>query len=231
MARNKYPEVTVERILDTAEQLFWEQGYENTTIQNIVDALGDLSKGAIYHHFKSKEEIIDAVASRFYHDSASKVAALKSAKDKSGLEKLRSAFEICLVETDQSKLLHTAPCLMKNPKILAMQLYSSVEEVAPGFIQPLVEQGIADGSLQADYPAELAQVLMLLANIWLNPMVFDMDQAQLARRFAFLEQLTIKLGAPVLDHSLLPEIEALRQLLEQIKKEKATVPDKGVSTE
>ena len=109
MARNKYPEVTVERILDTAEQLFWEQGYENTTIQNIVDALGDLSKGAIYHHFKSKEEIIDAVASRFYHDSASKVAALKSVKDKRGLEKLRSAFEICLVETDQSKLLHTAP--------------------------------------------------------------------------------------------------------------------------
>ena len=217
--------------MDTAEQLFWEQGYENTTIQNIVDALGDLSKGAIYHHFKSKEEIIDAVASRFYHDSASKVAALKSVKDKSGLEKLRSAFEICLVETDQSKLLHTAPCLMKNPKILAMQLYSSVEEVAPEFIQPLVEQGIADGSLQADYPAELAQVLMLLANIWLNPMVFDMDQAQSASRFAFLEQLTIKLGAPVLDHSLLPEIEALRQLLEQIKKEKATVPDKGVSTE
>ena len=67
-----------------------------------------------------------------------------------------------------------------------------MEEVAPKFIQP---QGIADGSLQADYPVELAQVLVLLANIWLNPMVFDMDQTQLARRFAFWEQLTIRLGA------------------------------------
>lgn len=38
-----------------------EKGYENTTIQDIIDALGNLSKGAIYHHFKSKEDILEAV--------------------------------------------------------------------------------------------------------------------------------------------------------------------------
>ena len=58
MARNKYPEVTVEKILDVAQQLFLEKGYDNTTIQDIVNELGGLTKGAIYHHFKSKEEII-----------------------------------------------------------------------------------------------------------------------------------------------------------------------------
>ena len=61
MARNKHPEVTEERILDVAQQLFLEKGYENTTIQDIVDGLGGLTKGAMYHHFKSKEEIMDAV--------------------------------------------------------------------------------------------------------------------------------------------------------------------------
>ena len=54
MARNKHPEVTINRILDTSWELFMEKGYEATTIQDIVNALGDLSKGAIYHHFKSK---------------------------------------------------------------------------------------------------------------------------------------------------------------------------------
>ena len=49
MARNKYPEVTVNRILDVATRLFLEKGYEETTIQAILDELGDLSKGAIYH--------------------------------------------------------------------------------------------------------------------------------------------------------------------------------------
>ena len=58
MARNKYPEETVARILDVSLKLFLEKGYENTTIQDIIDALGNLSKGAIYHHFKSKEDIL-----------------------------------------------------------------------------------------------------------------------------------------------------------------------------
>ena len=60
MARNKYPEETVARILDAAQRLFLEKGYDQTTIQDIVDQLGGLTKGAVYHHFKSKEEILDA---------------------------------------------------------------------------------------------------------------------------------------------------------------------------
>ena len=37
MARNKYPEKTVTLILDTAQKLFLEKGYEHTTIQDIID--------------------------------------------------------------------------------------------------------------------------------------------------------------------------------------------------
>ena len=65
MARNKHPEETVEKILDVTMRLFSEKGYEHTTIQDIVDALG-MSKGAIYHHFKSKEDIIDRLNDRYY---------------------------------------------------------------------------------------------------------------------------------------------------------------------
>ena len=56
MPRNKYPEQTVEKILDAAAQLFLQKGYQNTTLQDIIDAT-KLSKGAVYHHFKSNDEI------------------------------------------------------------------------------------------------------------------------------------------------------------------------------
>ena len=59
MARNKHSEETVNLILDTAFSLFMEKGYEHTSIQDLLNNLGGLSKGAIYHHFKSKEEILD----------------------------------------------------------------------------------------------------------------------------------------------------------------------------
>ena len=54
MPRNKYPEQTVEKILSAAERLFAQKGYAKTTLQDIIDTTG-LSKGAVYHHFKSKE--------------------------------------------------------------------------------------------------------------------------------------------------------------------------------
>ena len=47
MARNKYPEITVEKILDAAQRLVMAKCYVNTTIQDIVDELGGLTKGAV----------------------------------------------------------------------------------------------------------------------------------------------------------------------------------------
>ena len=52
MARSKNPEGTVNLIMDAAFRLFMEKGYEHTSVQDIIDNLGGLSKGAIYQHFK-----------------------------------------------------------------------------------------------------------------------------------------------------------------------------------
>ncbi|MEG0214897.1 MAG: TetR/AcrR family transcriptional regulator, partial [Hungatella sp.] len=88
MARNKYPEVTLGRILDVSEQLFLEKGYEHTTIQDIINALGDLSKGAIYHHFKSTEDILSAVVDRLYVSTKDGCAEIQADKSLNGLQKL-----------------------------------------------------------------------------------------------------------------------------------------------
>ena len=66
MPRNKYPEETVQTILDAAFKLFTEKGYENTTVLDIVDQMGGLTRGAFYHHFKSKEEVMSALTCLLY---------------------------------------------------------------------------------------------------------------------------------------------------------------------
>ena len=64
MSRNRNSEETVKRILEVSYRLFMEKGYEHASIQDIINHLGGLSKGAIYHHFKSKEDILVAVMER-----------------------------------------------------------------------------------------------------------------------------------------------------------------------
>lgn len=65
MPRNKYPEETIQKILDASLKLFLEKGYEETTVLDIIAEMGGLTRGAFYHHFKSKEEVFEALCENF----------------------------------------------------------------------------------------------------------------------------------------------------------------------
>lgn len=51
---------TRDHIIEAADQLFYRQGFEHTSFSNIADAV-QISRGNFYHHFKSKDEILNAV--------------------------------------------------------------------------------------------------------------------------------------------------------------------------
>ena len=189
MSRNKYPEETVNLILNTSQKLFLEKGYENTSIQDIVDDLGGLSKGAIYHHFKSKEEILNAVGDRFNQQVIYELKKVRDDENLNGAEKLKKMFEISLSSSDRDILYTVAPDMMENPKLLVFQLQEIFHEVVPFFVRPVIEQGGRDGSIQTDYPKELSEVIVLLANIWLNPMVIKAEIGELANRVRFFNSL------------------------------------------
>lgn len=215
MARNKYPEVTVNRILDVSAKLFLEKGYEHTTIQDILNELGDLSKGAIYHHFKSKDEIIEAVCERYYTHSNAKIFSLPAQEGMTGLEKLRMAMKISLDNPSQKKMLNDFPNLLKNPRFLALQVYESVEEVAPQLIEPMLRQGMEDGSIRIsnDNIRETAQLMMLMANIWLNPAVFKMTPEELIGRFRCCALVLESLGiSNLMDEDILESLQQYQTL-------------------
>ena len=55
--------LTKDRILDAADRLFYQQGYEPTSFAQIASAVG-ISRGNFYHHFKTKDDILNAVINR-----------------------------------------------------------------------------------------------------------------------------------------------------------------------
>ncbi|MBQ3425020.1 MAG: TetR/AcrR family transcriptional regulator, partial [Clostridia bacterium] len=59
----KKGEIRREQILDAAEKLFFEKGYDRTSVQDILDALG-MSKGGFYHYFDAKDSVLKAVNER-----------------------------------------------------------------------------------------------------------------------------------------------------------------------
>lgn len=207
MARNKYPEATKKLIIETAGRLFLEKGYEHTSIQDIIDNLGGLSKGAIYHHFKSKEEIMMAVGDTFYANSEMRMKEVCDRTDLNGKEKLQEIFRVSLDTPAQVEMATIAPDMLKNPQLLVMFLKDSVQREAPVLLTPIIEEGIRDGSIQSEYPRELAEVLMLIGNLWINPMIYPGSTEEVIKKVEFFRYLTDKLGLEVITDDIIIKIK------------------------
>lgn len=197
MARNKYPEETIKKILDVSFQLFQEKGYDHTTIQDITDALG-MSKGAVYHHFKSKEDILDKLTDTYY-DSINWFEDLLTAPDLTGLQKLKKILALQLSDPRKLEVDNLTMTLTKNPRLLALTVNCSIHDAAP-MVTQLLEEGIRDGSIQVAYTTELAEVLMLILNIWVG--VFTAGREDFIRKIKFIQAFTDAMGLPLIDDDL-----------------------------
>ena len=206
MARNKYPEVTVEKILEVSQRLFLEKGYDNTTIKDIVNELGGLTKGAIYHHFKSKEEIIDALGEKLFFEN-NPFSIVQNQKHLNGLQKMREVIKLNHIDVDRAELRIQSIPLLKNPRLLAELADTNRKLIAPLWLQ-LIQEGIEDGSIQTEYAKELSEFLPLLTNFWLIPSVYPATSEELISKFAFIKYLLDSMKLPIIDDEIIDIVQS-----------------------
>ncbi|MDE6830178.1 MAG: TetR/AcrR family transcriptional regulator, partial [Lachnospiraceae bacterium] len=189
--------------------------YEHTSIQDILDQLGGLSKGAIYHHFKSKEDILVAVADKMMSESNRRLAEIMNRIDLNGKEKLKTIFKASLNRRVQEEMFTVAPDMRSNPKLLFSFLQETLEEAAPHYVLPIIRQGIEDGSIETDYPEELAELIMLVANVWTNPMIFHCSAEESYRKFIVFGQMLRGLGVDIIDREMSERVRELSSIYQQ----------------
>ena len=91
---------TKQIILDAAEKVFFENGYEKTSIKMILNESGTVT-GSFYHFFPSKEAAFEAVADRFLERYAQRISSILKREDIDADEKLRLLGEEFSETSDQ----------------------------------------------------------------------------------------------------------------------------------
>ena len=194
-----------------------EKGYEHTSIQDIIDQLGGLSKGAIYHHFKSKEDILIAVTDQMTAESNQMLALIRDRADLNGREKLKAIFKESISRPVQNDIFTVAPDFHKNPKLLFSLLHDTMDNAVPNYILPIIRQGISDGSIETDYPEQLAELILLAANVWMNPMIFDSTEEESWRKFMVFRRMLQGFGLDIVDEEILERIQELTSIYQKKK--------------
>ncbi|MEE0680807.1 MAG: TetR family transcriptional regulator [Candidatus Gastranaerophilaceae bacterium] len=175
-------------ILDIAEHLFETKGFDNTSTNDILNEIG-IARGTLYYHFKSKEEILDAIIDRLTKQLLEKAKEFVKQED----VPLSQQLTLIMLELNVScgnfnhKILeqvHKPQNALMHQKIQAHLL----SELTP-LISTLIKEGIAQGIYQTDYPEEVAEMLFLYANTIFDDLIAHSKEEKQKKAAAFVFNL------------------------------------------
>lgn len=212
MTKEYNSKAMIESILSVSAKLFLEKGFDKTSMQDIATTAG-ISKGAIYHHFQSKNDIIKAVTQKQAQTvTVAMENLLSEANALSGKEQLHFMLERNLESQEAHYLDDVMSVRMKSAEFVLSYMQGCVNKDSQ-FVSEIIRHGIADGSIITDYPDECAEVFLLLLNVWCDPAVFDCNGDKLSLRLRFLQHIMKSIGIDVLSDMVIEKsLELLHRL-------------------
>ncbi len=151
-------------ILDVVQGLFYTKGYEQATIQDILNAL-QISKGAFYHYFDSKQRLLEALVERTSAAALEVVLPIVEDPDLGALEKFERFFgSIAAWKTDRKDFLLVllrAWYADENALLRQKMMLATMRQFTP-MLALIIRQGVAEGVFSTPYPDQIGEVLLSL---------------------------------------------------------------------
>jgi len=190
----KKPEERRAEIIAAARELFNSQGYDKTTMRHLMEKLG-IAKGTIYHYFRSKEELLQAVVSDTIDEIAVTLAQFIESEEGNALQKMERIIGVGNIEEEAALILET----LHDPANTGMhtrQLAETITNLAP-FYAKVIEQGVAEGVFQTEHPLEAAEMILTAVQFLTDIGIYPWPPEVLMRRaLAFPALIEAQLQAP-----------------------------------
>ena len=190
----KKPEERRQEIIATARELFQTQEYQNTSMNNIMEKL-NIAKGTIYHYFKSKDELLEAVVENIIEEDIAHKQALLQDVSANALEK----FRLLITSNDATEENDRILSYLHQPGNVAMHtrlLAVAIEKQAQLYANVL-EEGCEEGIFEIENPLECAEFLLAGIQFLTDMGVYPWKQDDLMRRIkAYPALVEAQLKAP-----------------------------------
>ena len=169
----KEAEVRKNEILDVADELFSKKGFDGTSTNDILEKVG-IARGTLYHHFKSKEEIMDALMVRLSERLLS--AAQEVAADKTIPLIDRIIRVVISMNVDSGSSEEMMEHIHKPQNAL---MHQKIQKIIINGLTPILTEiiceGIEQGVFSTPYPYECMEMVVTYANT-----IFDDDMVQMS---------------------------------------------------
>jgi AcrR family transcriptional regulator len=156
----KDPEERRNELMDAAEQLFIEKGYDHTSASDIIRKVG-VAQGTFYYYFESKDEILKAVIDRHAMRYIEFVRDIADDDAMSALQKIQGIVDRLISMKDRKRRLSDS--LNLEGKVMKHERFHGyVETTLIPLLAKVVRQGIREGVFEVEHPDETTELILLL---------------------------------------------------------------------
>lgn len=188
-------------ILDVAEELFTQKGFDDTSTNDIINAIG-IARGTLYHHFKSKEEILDAVIERMESHLLATAKMIATDKSIPILQRFTKTIMALNVDTTLGQEVIKQVHRPQNALLHQKMQKRLISEVVP-IVGNLISEGVTLGIFNTIHPMEAAEMIMIYSNVAFDEMM-ELREDEIMRKIqAFIYHTERVLGA---EQGLLVEV-------------------------
>lgn len=163
MARiTKEHDERLNELLAAAQQLFFEKGYEKTSVTHIIEKVG-VAKGTFYHYFKSKEELLDKLVEQFSARAHAEIVNIIESEGLNAVEKFnRFASTVHAMKVESIDLMKILMKVMYKDENLLLRhkiFMGNFNRLTPEYAR-VIRQGIEEGRFDTADPEELAEIFV-----------------------------------------------------------------------
>jgi AcrR family transcriptional regulator len=180
-------------ILDAAEKLFAQKGYEGTSVNDILTAI-NIAKGTFYYHFKSKENVLDSIIDRRIQIGVKKAEEIIA----SPLPPIQKLLAIIMAQKPQNQIQKDFVSVLHekdNSKMHEKSITQCILHLSPRLAK-VVKEGIHSGIFSTPFPDECAEIFLTVAMVLFDDDYFIWSEEEKTTKItALLTAIERTLGA------------------------------------
>ncbi|MEK3726526.1 TetR/AcrR family transcriptional regulator [Lysinibacillus sp. FSL W8-0953] len=194
MREMKKAEERRNEILDAADELFTQKGFDGTSTSNILEKVG-IARGTLYYHFKSKEDIMDALIERYTSMMLAKARAIAEDKSIAVNERILRVVMALNIQHENGGQEIMEHVHKPQNALMHRKIQQVVMNQVPPILTAIIRDGIEQGVYHTPYPYECMEMIIAYTNaVFDDDLVLMTDEERAARIPAFIFNVERMLG-------------------------------------
>ena len=168
-----------DQILDALQTLLGDKNIQNISVSEIAQTAG-IGKGSIYYYFPSKDSIVDAMVERNYEKPLETAKNLAKQTSISPFTRMAMIFQACRNSSTEFRAQDETKTSDAKEDAFIRQKYMKhlISEMKP-VLTEIIRQGIEQGEIHFDYPAALAEIVLIVLTVKLDNSLVPSDPGKI----------------------------------------------------